>query len=162
VTAPAQRPAPPTTGERPPKPTPAQAGTGAPAASGLVDPRLRIASGLIDFFLLGVVIVLVNRITNDSLGLLTILFSIVLYAGYFGLLLSQRGQTVGMMPFHLHVRNEASGQNPDLTSSALRGAACWLEVGLCLVGAIGWLWFIRDPKGQALHDKVAGTIVTAN
>jgi uncharacterized RDD family membrane protein YckC len=130
-------------------------------APALVDPRLRIAGGLIDFFLLAVVIFLVNRLTNDTLGLLTVIFSIALYAGYFGLLLSRRGQSVGMMPFRLHVRDEASGRNPNLTSSALRGVACWLEAGLCVVGVVGWLWFLRDPKGQAIHDKVAGTIVTA-
>lgn len=161
MSAPARRPVIPPTGERPPLPATPRADAGATRAPGVVDPRLRIAGGLIDFALLALVIVLVNRVTDDSLGLLTIIVSVALYAGYFGLLLSWRGQSVGMMPFRLHVRDEASGRNPDFTHSALRGVACWLEAGLCLVGAVGWLWFLRDPKGQAIHDKFAGTIVTA-
>jgi uncharacterized RDD family membrane protein YckC len=45
--------------------------------------------------------------------------------------------------------------------AVLRGLVWWLEVAFCCVGAIGWMWMFWDPQRQALHDKVAGTIVTA-
>jgi uncharacterized RDD family membrane protein YckC len=128
----------------------------------LADPRLRIVGGLIDFFILGVFIVAVNRVTNDTLGLLTIVFSVVLYVAYFGILLSQRGQTVGMMVFRFKVRDQATKRYPDIVASGLRGLACWLELGLCLIGAVGWLWMLRDPQRQAIHDKIASTIVTTS
>lgn len=146
--------------ERPALASASTVGAGAAAVPGVVNPWLRVAAGLIDFGLLTVAVVVVNRVTDDSLGWLTIFTSILIFVGYFGLLLSARGQTVGMMPFHLEVRDQASARNPDLGSSAVRGLVCWLEVGLCLVGVAGWLWFVKDPQGQAIHDKVAGTIVT--
>jgi uncharacterized RDD family membrane protein YckC len=31
-----------------------------------------------------------------------------------------------------------------------------------LVGALGWLWMLWDPQKQAIHDKIAGTIVTTS
>jgi uncharacterized RDD family membrane protein YckC len=46
--------------------------------------------------------------------------------------------------------------------AAVRGFIWTLEVGLTIfiIGAVGWLWQLWDPKKQAIHDKIAGTIVT--
>jgi uncharacterized RDD family membrane protein YckC len=84
--------------------------------------------------------------------------------GYFGYFWSTRGQTVGMMIFGFKVRDKATGQFPSLGKAVLRGFIWWLEVAftVCIIGAIGWLWQLWDPEKQAIHDKVAGTIVTAS
>ncbi|TMF37046.1 MAG: RDD family protein, partial [Chloroflexi bacterium] len=52
----------------------------------------------------------------------------------------------------------------EIGKAALRGFIWVLEVGftICIIGAIGWLWQLWDPQRQAIHDKVAGTIVTIN
>jgi uncharacterized RDD family membrane protein YckC len=84
--------------------------------------------------------------------------------GYFAYFWSSRGQSIGMMPFGFKVRDMATGQYPSLGKAALRGFIWWLEVAFtfCIIGAIGWLWQLWDPQKQAIHDKIAGTIVTAS
>ena len=69
-----------------------------------------------------------------------------------------------MMVFGFKVRDVATGQYPSLGKAALRGFIWWLEVAftVCIIGAIGWLWQLWDPQRQAIHDKVAGTIVTTS
>jgi uncharacterized RDD family membrane protein YckC len=44
----------------------------------------------------------------------------------------------------------------------LRGFGWWLEIWLCIIGWIGFLWMFWDPMRQGIHDKVAGTIVTTS
>jgi uncharacterized RDD family membrane protein YckC len=48
--------------------------------------------------------------------------------------------------------------------AALRAVIWCLEYifTICIVGAVGWLWMLWDPQKQAVHDKVAGTIVTTS
>src|SRR5258708_24512037 len=69
-----------------------------------------------------------------------------------------------MMPFGFKVRDMQTGQYPTMGKAALRGFIWVLEVGftVCIIGAIGWLWQLGDPQKQAIHDKIAGTIVTTN
>jgi len=83
---------------------------------------------------------------------------------YFGYFWSSRGQSIGMMVFGFKVRDVATGQYPDMGKSVLRAFIWVVEVGftICIIGAIGWLWQLWDPQKQAIHDKVAGTIVTTN
>ncbi len=83
---------------------------------------------------------------------------------YFAYFWSSRGQSIGMMPFGFKVRDVATGQYPTIGKAALRGFIWTLEVGftVCIIGAIGWLWQIWDPQHQAVHDKIAGTIVTTS
>jgi len=159
----------------PPPPPPAQppagqppmmppSGAGAIAAAGnLASPGLRIVGGLIDFVLLAVVIGVVEGVTRGSHGASGFIGLIIALA-YFGYFWSSRGQTVGMMVFGFRVRDQATGQYPSVGKAVLRGFIWWLEVGftICIFGAIGWLWQLWDPRRQAVHDKIAGTIVTAN
>jgi len=140
-------------------------GGGAMAVPGnLASPGLRIVGGLIDFILLAIVAGIINRLINDQRGFISLLIGLVLYVAYFAYFWSQRGQSVGMMVFGFKVRDQATGQFPDLGKAALRGVVWYLEVAftICLVGAIGWLWQLWDPQRQAIHDKVAGTIVTTS
>ena len=83
---------------------------------------------------------------------------------YFAYFWSSRGQSIGMMVFGFKVRDQATGQYPDMGKAALRGFIWIVEVGftICIIGAIGWLWQLWDPQKQAIHDKVAGTIVTTS
>jgi uncharacterized RDD family membrane protein YckC len=142
---------------------PAGGGGYAMAAPGnLASPGMRIVGGLIDVVILLVVFGVVDAIFKNSGG--AGLVNLVLVVAYFAYFWSSRGQSIGMMPFGFKVRDMATGQYPTVGKAALRGFIWWLEVALtvCIIGAIGWLWQLWDPQKQAIHDKIAGTIVTAN
>lgn len=138
-------------------------GTAMAVPGNLASPGMRIVQGLIDVVILVVINGIIDAILHNVQGLAG-LVNLVIDLGYFGYFLSQRGQTIGMMVFGFHVRDINTGQFPDVGKSILRGFIWNVEVGLtvCLVGAVGWLWMLWDPQRQAIHDKVAGTIVTVN
>jgi len=118
-------------------------------------------SGLIDFVLLLVVFSALEAITNRGHALSgAVQLAVVL--GYFGYFWSSRGQSIGMMVFGFKVRDQATGRYPSVGKAVWRGFVWWVEAVLtvCLIGALGWLWMLWDPQKQAIHDKVAGTIVT--
>jgi uncharacterized RDD family membrane protein YckC len=131
------------------------------APGNLASPGMRIVGGLIDVVIILVVFGIVDVITKDSRGIAGII-NLILVLGYFGYFWSSRGQSIGMMPFGFKVRDVATGQYPTIGKAVLRGFIWWLEVYLtvCIIGAVGWLWQLWDPQKQAIHDKVAGTIVT--
>jgi uncharacterized RDD family membrane protein YckC len=135
------------------------------AVSGnLANPWLRIVGGLIDLIILAIIAGIIGRIFQDTQGIISTIIGLVIVVGYFTYFLSQRGQSIGMMVFGYKVRDISTGQNPDVAKSALRGFMWWLEIVLtvCIVGIVGWAWQIWDPQHQAIHDKVAGTIVTTS
>ncbi|HSS61611.1 MAG TPA: RDD family protein [Candidatus Limnocylindrales bacterium] len=129
----------------------------------LASPGLRIVGGLIDVVILVIVIGIVEGITRGGHGASGVIDLAVALA-YFGYFWSSRGQTIGMMVFGFRVRDIQTGQFPSVGKAVLRGFIWWLEVGftICIIGAIGWLWQLWDPQRQAIHDKVAGTIVTTS
>jgi uncharacterized RDD family membrane protein YckC len=129
----------------------------------LASPGLRIVGGLIDVVILVVVGAIIDTITRDSRAVSGIL-GLVIWVAYFAYFWSSRGQSIGMMPFGFKVRDISTGQYPDVAKAAIRGVIWSLEVGftICIIGAIGWLWQLWDPQRQAIHDKVAGTIVTVS
>jgi uncharacterized RDD family membrane protein YckC len=124
---------------------------------------MRIVGGLIDVVILLVVNGIVGEILRNATGLAG-LINLVVDVAYFGYFWSTRGQSIGMMPFGFKVRDLSTGQFPTMGKAALRGFIWVLEVGftICIIGAIGWLWQLWDPQRQAIHDKVAGTIVTVS
>jgi uncharacterized RDD family membrane protein YckC len=129
----------------------------------LASPGLRLVGGLIDIVILAVVAGLLEGITRGShIGSSAIDLAVAL--AYFGYFLSSRGQSIGMMVFGFHVRDQATGQFPSVGRAVLRGLVWWLELvtTICIIGLIGWLWMFWDPQRQGIHDKVAGTIVTTN
>jgi uncharacterized RDD family membrane protein YckC len=139
-------------------------GGGAMAVPGnLASPGMRIVGGLIDVVIILVVFGIVDLILKDARGFAG-LINLVLVLGYFGYFWSSRGASIGMMPFGFKVRDKQTGQYPTMGKALLRGFIWWLEVALtfCIIGAVGWLWQLWDPQKQAIHDKVAGTIVTSN
>lgn len=129
----------------------------------LASPGTRIVGGLIDVVILivinGVIGAVLQRVTGLA-GIVNLVIDIV----YFAYMWSSQGASIGMMPFGFKVRDMATGQYPTMGKAALRGFIWLLEVGftVCLFGAVGWLWQLWDPQKQAIHDKVAGTIVTIN
>ncbi|GAC1476233.1 MAG: hypothetical protein PVS3B2_20110 [Candidatus Dormibacteraceae bacterium] len=132
-------------------------------AGNMASPGMRIVGGLIDFVILLIVNGIIGLIFQKA-QFLGGLIGLVLDIAYFGYFWSSRGQSIGMMPFGFTVRDMASGQFPSMGKAALRGFIWIIEAGLtvCIIGAIGWLWMLWDPQKQAIHDKVAGTIVTTS
>jgi uncharacterized RDD family membrane protein YckC len=133
------------------------------APSNLASPGMRIVGGLIDVVILLVINAIIGTILQNVRGLAG-LIDIVIDVAYFGYFWSSRGASIGMMPFGFKVRDMATGQYPTMGKAALRGFIWVLEVGftVCIIGAIGWLWQLWDPQKQAIHDKIAGTIVTTS
>jgi uncharacterized RDD family membrane protein YckC len=155
-------PPPPPSAGQPPMMPPGSGGA-MTVPGNLASPGLRIVGGLIDVVLLSVVIGIVEGITRGSHGASGLLGLIVALA-YLGYFWSSRGQSVGMMVFGFRVRDQATGQYPSVGKAVVRGLVWWLEVvfTICIVGAVGWLWQLWDPRRQAIHDKIAGTVVTTN
>lgn len=171
-------PPPPSYGSPPPPPPPGggmpppgggmppmmSGGGGAMAVPGnLASPGMRIVGGLIDVVILLVVNGIISTILQKLTGLAG-LINLVIDVAYFAYFWSSRGASIGMMPFGFKVRDMATGQYPTMSKAALRGFIWVLEVGftVCIIGAVGWLWQLWDPQKQAIHDKVAGTIVTTS
>ena len=163
-------PPPPSGGMMPPPPPPPggymqppMGGGGAMVAGNLASPGLRIVGGLIDVVILIVINGVIGALLKDVRGLAGVI-NLIVDVAYFAYFWSSRGQSIGMMPFGFKVRDMATGQFPTLGKAALRGFIWTIEVGLtiCIIGAIGWLWQLWDPQKQAIHDKVAGTIVTVS
>ena len=132
-------------------------------AGNLASPGLRIVGGLIDVIILIVINAIIGTVLQKARGLAGII-DLVIDIAYFGYFWSSQGASIGMMPFGFKVRDLATGQYPTMGKAALRGFIWCLEVGftVCIIGAIGWLWQLWDPQKQAVHDKVAGTIVTTS
>lgn len=141
----------------------------------LASPGARIVGGLIDV----VILIVINGVVGSTIqvesgtkitglpliGKLAV--DIVFLAAdtfYFAYMWSSQGASFGMRPFGFKVRDLATGQYPTMRKAALRGFIWVLEVffTVCLFGAIGWLRQLWDPQKQALHDKIAGTIVTTS
>jgi uncharacterized RDD family membrane protein YckC len=133
------------------------------APGNLASPGMRIVGGLIDVVILIVINGIIGTILQKATGIAGVI-NVVIDVAYFAYFWSSRGASIGMMPFGFKVRDMATGQYPTMGKAALRGFIWVLEVGftICIIGAIGWLWQLWDPQKQAIHDKVAGTIVTTN
>jgi len=138
------------------------------AQGNLAGPGMRIVGGLIDVVILVVIygicaIVFISSNLQAPILLAGIL-SVVIDVAYFAYFWSTGGASIGMMPFGFKVRDMATGQYPTIGKAALRGLIWTLEFGFTffIIGAIGWLWQLWDPKKQAIHDKIAGTVVTTS
>ena len=148
---------------QPPMMPPGSMGATAVNPGNLASPGLRIVGGLIDVAILIVINLIISEILRNVTALAGLL-NLVIDVGYFAYFWSSRGQSIGMMPFGFKVRDINTGQFPTMGTAALRGFIWCVEVGftVCIIGAIGWLWQLWDPQRQAIHDKVAGTIVTVS
>jgi uncharacterized RDD family membrane protein YckC len=105
-------------------------------------------------------------------GAVSAVLSTVIYLGYYGLMESSRGQTVGKMAMKLHVVG-ASGGNPTLEEAVKRNI--WLGLPILgiipviggVIGGLGQLVAViliavgisNDPVRRPWTDKFAGTQV---
>ena len=158
-----QPPPPPPSGGGPPMMPPPGGGYAMATPGNLASPGMRIVGGLIDVVILIIINAIVAAILQKAQGVAGIV-NLAVDIAYFAYFWSSRGQSIGMMPFGFKVRDVATGQYPTIGKAALRGFIWTLEVGftVCIIGTIGWLWQIWDPQHQAVHDKIAGTIVTTS
>jgi uncharacterized RDD family membrane protein YckC len=158
-----QPPPPPPSGGEPPMMPPPGGGYAMATPGNLASPGMRIVGGLIDVVILIIINAIVAAVLQKAQGVAGIV-NLAVDIAYFAYFWSSRGQSIGMMPFGFKVRDVATGQYPTIGKAALRGFIWTLEVGftVCIIGAIGWLWQIWDPQHQAVHDKIAGTIVTTS
>ncbi len=111
----------------------------------------------------GIVATILDAAINLG-GAFSTLFSCALYIlvpCYFVICNTIAGQTLGKKLLGIQIVRIADLHPPGLGWSILRLIGMWLESLLmyCLVGFIGYLWPLWDKQHQALHDKLAGTIV---
>ena len=144
------------------------------ATGNLASPGLRIVGGLIDVVILlvinGIFVFAVISLGDARLtpippfGWQSGIINLVIDVAYFAFFWSSRGASIGVMPFGFKVRDVATGRYPTMGKAALRGLIWTLEFGftIFIIGAIGWLWQLWDPQKQAIHDKIAGTIVATS
>lgn len=145
-------------------PLPPYAGGQVVLPSNLANPGLRIVGGLIDLVILAIVVFVIDTVTRGSHGVASI-FGLVITVGYLAFMWNTRGQSIGMMVFGFKVRDAFTGQFPRVGPALARAFVWWLEFALtfvCLLGFLGWGWQLWDSRHQAIHDKVAGTIVTTS
>jgi uncharacterized RDD family membrane protein YckC len=140
-------------------------GAGAPLAvpGNLASPGLRIVGGLVDVIIVAVIAGIIGAIFRGNYGISGVV-GLVITLAYLTYFWNSRGQSIGMMVFGFHVRDQATGQHPDVGKAVLRAFIWWVELILtpvCLIGFVGWGWQLWDARRQAIHDKVAGTLVTA-
>lgn len=86
---------------------------------------------------------------------LSTLLQILLGWGYYGIMHSQKGATLGKMAVGLRVV-EQNGLYPSFARASGRYFATILSSCLCL---IGYIWAGFHPQKRALHDLIAGTWV---
>ena len=94
--------------------------------------------------------------------LLMSLVALAVWAAYFIFFHgSEKGQTPGKMIMKIQVRDEATGGPLGYGKAGLRLLVTWgLSWLTCGIGGLlNGLWPLWDPKRQALHDKVANTLV---
>ncbi|WP_433229998.1 RDD family protein [Actinomadura formosensis] len=149
-------------------------GYGAPSAV-LAGRWARLGAGVIDLIIIGIVTGLIsipfvnwNRVINPEPGTSmysgaqvgTNAISIVLAFLYFWLMHAKWGQTLGKMLLRIRVVRDDNGQA--ITNGQALGRAAFYGVlgGICgCIGLIDIAWILWDPRKQALHCKVAHTVV---
>lgn len=122
----------------------------------------RFVASLVDGLIIGVPIGFVGGFVTSTLGediapLLNFLLQMGGSVGYFVWYQAKTGQTIGKKMMHIRVVNAMDGQTPSMGTLALREIVGKFVSSAILM--IGYLWAFRDPRKQALHDKIANTLV---
>ncbi|WP_344267579.1 RDD family protein [Actinomadura napierensis] len=142
-------------------------------SAGLASRWARLGAAVIDAIIIGVVTGLISlpfinwdNVVNNNGSMYngarvgTNAVSIVLSFLYFWLMTARWGQTLGKMLLKIRVVRQDDGLAVSTGQSAAR-AAFYNILGeiCCLIWLIDVLWILWDPRKQALHDKVARTVV---
>jgi uncharacterized RDD family membrane protein YckC len=78
-----------------------------------------------------------------------------LFFGYFVGFWAWKGTTIGGIVCNLRL-TRTNGTPVRLVDAVVRGLSSLLSFAAL---GLGYLWILRDPEGQAWHDKIAGTYV---
>ena len=124
----------------------------------------RLASMLYESLLLLAVVFLAGfpfaGLATDNAGSLARaafqFYLLLVMASYFCWFWTHGGQTLAMKTWHLRVLGK-TGLSPTLPEALLRFV---LAIPCVLLG-VGILWALFDPDRQFLHDRLAGTRLTA-
>ncbi|SEG45921.1 Uncharacterized membrane protein YckC, RDD family [Thermomonospora echinospora] len=143
-------------------------------AAGLASRWARLAAAIVDLVLLTIIIGLVTFpfinyrriIETGNTGAVPAgqwaanFVSVVIAFLYYWLLTYKWGQTLGKKLLGIQVVRAADGGAVTQGQAVGRSAFFTVLGGLCgCIGFIDVLWLLWDPRRQALHDKVAQTVV---
>jgi uncharacterized RDD family membrane protein YckC len=145
-------------------------------AAGLASRWARLGAALIDSILVGIVVAIVsapfinwhkvfNPDTGESITFSTgqwfgNLIGIVLGFLYYWFMTQKWGQTLGKKLLKIRVVREEDGGAISNNQALSREAFYVVLGGICgCIGLIDILWILWDERKQALHDKVAHTVV---
>jgi uncharacterized RDD family membrane protein YckC len=124
----------------------------------------RAAAVVIDTAVLWIPLMLATH-SMERLGRIAV--GLVAGVVYFGLLNGgARGQTLGKMVWNIRVRDAATGGPLGPAKAAVRYAVpAVLASFIPILGLLVWLtdglWPLWDRRRQALHDKIAASVVVA-
>jgi uncharacterized RDD family membrane protein YckC len=115
----------------------------------------RFAGAVIDGIIVLVIEVILTRAIGTSSGsVLAIIAGLAYYGWGWG-----TGQTVGCMVMGMRMVDAATGEAPGYGRAAIRYLVQFVLGATVILGIIGDLWMIWDPRKQTWQDKAAGTIV---
>lgn len=134
----------------------------------------RFGARLLDGLIVGFTLAVVFRLLPgfDPAGYVGSSLATILYFGYFVLLESSRGSTLGKQVLGLRVAGPAGDSPITPDASARRNAWMLLALlsGFPLIGVLAGLAYVgivvaiavtisSDPRNQGLHDRFGGTVV---
>jgi len=145
------------------------------ASSGVVYANFfqRFFALLIDLVVLLIVVTVISLPIGVIFGLfgsglsgilrLTIqIIGLIVFWTYMVILTHRYGQTIGKKAMSIRVQKEVAGERLDTISTILRevvGRGLESILSLVLIGILGYLWMLWDPKKQTWHDKIAKSVV---
>jgi len=114
----------------------------------LIDPAI----GIILYFL---ALALFGSISEDLGIIVGVLFPIAYFIWFLTLL--RKGLTPGKKLLGLRVVNQQTGEIPGFGKMFIR--EIFGRILSALFFSLGYIWALFDKNSQALHDKLAGTVV---
>ncbi|QFG24814.1 RDD family protein [Actinomadura sp. WMMB 499] len=144
-------------------------------SAGLASRWARLAAGIIDLIVLSIISGLISlpfvnwsqvvdpepgEYAYDGVQVWTNLIAIIVGFLYFWLMHAKWGQTLGKMLLRIRVVRADDGGPVVSSQAAARSAFYSVLGGICgCIGFIDVLWILWDRRRQALHDKIARTVV---
>ncbi|WP_157432972.1 RDD family protein [Actinomadura rifamycini] len=144
-------------------------------AAGLASRWARLGAGIVDLVVLSIISGLISlpfvnwdtvvdpepgEYAYNGMQVWTNLIAIIVGFLYFWLMHAKWGQTLGKMLLRIRVVREEDGGPIATSQAAARSAFYSVLGGICgCIGFIDVLWILWDRRRQALHDKIARTVV---